>query len=133
MRIYVPILEIHQEKAGIKWGLSKKKQFSTIYESYKPILGFPTIFKTKTVLWPSNVSFSHVLPVPPCSILPAPDTIPCPHSQLQMPHSHPMWGDTVPVFALTVLSHRPRGWDLEQGQENVGKCPWAKKRWFFHL
>lgn len=49
MRIYVPILEIHQEKAGIKWGLSKKKQFSTIYESYKPILGFPTIFKTKTV------------------------------------------------------------------------------------
>lgn len=31
-----------------KMRVIKKKQFSTIYESYKPILGLPATFKTKT-------------------------------------------------------------------------------------
>lgn len=61
--------------------IKKKKQFSTIYGSYKPILGFPAILKTKPGQYQVSVlTFQSALfPCAACSTFlhsSAPDTTP---------------------------------------------------------
>lgn len=119
-----------------KMRVIKQKQFSTIYGSYKPVLGFPTISKQK--LWPVSSEYFDLLicPFPMCCLLhfllsfqlQTPFLAPIPSCRCLTP-SH--LGRHSPSICLDCAA--PPAQRFGGGTGKYQQCPSAKKRCFFHI